>query len=92
MYVYTKKSMKNYIIGIFIIIIGLVSCDDSRNEYLAGSSWATADSRVKLIDTLTLKMSTIMMDSVATSGKSEILVGRTVIFPFLVTLKSRAFC
>ena len=77
MYVYTKKSMKNYIIGIFIIIIGLVSCDDSRNEYLAGSSWATADSRVKLIDTLTLKMSTIMMDSVATSGKSEILVGRT---------------
>jgi hypothetical protein len=43
---FTQKSMKNYIIGIFIIIIGLVSCDDSRNEYLAGSSWATADSRL----------------------------------------------
>ena len=72
-----KKSMKNYIIGIFIIIIGLLSCDNSRNEYLAGSSWATADSRVKLIDSLTLKMSTILMDSVATSGQNKILLGRT---------------
>lgn len=71
-----KKSMKNYILGV-LLIIGLISCDDSRNEYLAGSSWANPEARVKLIDTLSLKMSTIMMDSVVTSGQSKILLGRT---------------
>lgn len=68
--------MKNYILGI-LLLIGLVSCDDSRNEYLAGSSWANPEARVKLIDTLTLKMSTIIMDSVVTSGQNKILIGRT---------------
>jgi hypothetical protein len=73
---FVKKIMKNFFLGL-LILLGLVSCDDSRNEYLAGTSWASADSRIKLIDTLTLKMSTIIMDSVATSGQSKILIGRT---------------
>ena len=69
--------MKKYIFWIFIILGLLLSCDDSRNEYLAGEDWTQADARLKVIDTLTLKMSTIMMDSVVTSGQSKILLGRT---------------
>lgn len=53
----------------------LFSCERESNTYEVGNSLVSAQSKVVMIDTLTLKMSTIMKDSVTTSGKSAMLVG-----------------
>jgi hypothetical protein len=53
----------------------LFSCEDESNTYEVGSSWTSAQSKMVMIDTLTMKMSTIMMDSVITSGKSVMMMG-----------------
>lgn len=56
-------------------ILLLCSCERESNTYEVGNSLVSAQSKVVMIDTLTLKMSTIMKDSVVTSGKSAIMVG-----------------
>lgn len=56
-------------------ILLLCSCERESNTYEVGNSLMSAQSKVAMIDTLTLKMSTIMKDSVVTSGKSAIMVG-----------------
>lgn len=56
-------------------ILLLFSCERESNTYEVGNSLMSAQSKVALIDTLTLRMSTIMKDSVVTSGKSAIMVG-----------------
>ncbi|WP_292010128.1 DUF4270 family protein [Chryseobacterium sp.] len=53
----------------------LFSCEDESNTYEVGSSWMDAQSKMVMVDTLTVKMSTIMMDSVTTSGKSVMMIG-----------------
>ncbi|RRQ45229.1 DUF4270 family protein [Chryseobacterium sp. SC28] len=53
----------------------LFSCERESNTYEVGNTWVSAQSEVVLIDTLTMRMSTIMKDSVITSGESSILVG-----------------
>lgn len=53
----------------------LFSCEDESNTYEVGSSWTSAQSKMVMIDTLTMKMSTIMMDSVTTSGKNVMMIG-----------------
>ncbi|WP_379968384.1 DUF4270 family protein [Epilithonimonas sp. UC225_85] len=56
-------------------ILLLFSCERESNTYEVGNSLMSAQSKVAMIDTLTLKMSTIMKDSVTTSGKSAIMIG-----------------
>ncbi|KIC63493.1 DUF4270 family protein [Chryseobacterium taiwanense] len=58
-----------------ISMLCLFSCEDESNTYEVGSSWTSAQSKMVMIDTLTMKMSTIMMDSVVTSGKSVMMIG-----------------
>ncbi|MDF2552850.1 MAG: hypothetical protein K0R77_2125 [Chryseobacterium sp.] len=58
-----------------ISLLFLFSCEDETNTYEVGSSWIDAQSKIVMIDTLTVKMSTIMMDSVVTSGKSVMMTG-----------------
>lgn|GEM_PF-638062 len=72
-YVYRKKMYKYLLLCISVLL--LFSCERESNTYEVGSSWMSSQSKVVMIDTLTLKMSTVMMDSVVTSGKSAMLVG-----------------
>ena len=58
-----------------ILMLFLFSCEDESNTYEVGSSWTSAQSKMVMIDTLTMKMSTIIMDSVTTSGKNVMLIG-----------------
>ncbi len=58
-----------------VMLFLLWSCDRESNTYEEGASWAQAESKVMMINTLSLKMYTVMKDSVQTSGKSKILVG-----------------
>ena len=58
-----------------VSILLLYSCERESNTYEVGNSLVSSQSKVVMIDTLTLKMSTIMKDSVITSGKSAMLIG-----------------
>ncbi|WP_333850361.1 DUF4270 family protein [Epilithonimonas sp.] len=58
-----------------VSILFICSCERESNTYEVGNSLVSAQTKVALIDTLTIKMSTIMKDSVVTSGKSAMLVG-----------------
>ncbi|MFC0342739.1 DUF4270 family protein [Epilithonimonas hispanica] len=66
--------MYKYVLSCVAFLL-LFSCERESNTYEVGNSLVSAQSKVVMIDTLTLKMSTIMKDSVITSGKSAILVG-----------------
>lgn len=71
---FTKKIMYKYLL-MCVSILFLCSCERESNTYEVGNSWMSGQSKVVMIDTLTIKMSTIMKDSVVTSGKSQMLVG-----------------
>lgn len=66
--------MGKYLLLCFSLLF-LFSCEDEDNTYEVGSSWMDAQSKIVMIDTLTVKMSTIMMDSTVTSGKSVMMIG-----------------
>ncbi|WP_375181621.1 DUF4270 family protein [Chryseobacterium sp.] len=66
--------MYKYFLLCFSLFL-LFSCEDESNTYEVGSSWMDAESKIVMIDTLTMKMSTVMKDSVVTSGKSVMMIG-----------------
>jgi len=66
--------MYKYVLVCAAILL-LFSCERESNTYEVGNSLMSAQSKVAMIDTLTLRMSTIMKDSVITSGKSAIMIG-----------------
>lgn len=71
---FAGKNMYKYLL-FFVFPFLFCSCDSDDNLYSTGSSWVSADSRIIKIDTLSLDISTVMMDSVVTSGSSKILIG-----------------
>ncbi|WP_298265138.1 DUF4270 family protein [uncultured Lutibacter sp.] len=67
--------MRNTIILLFIGFCILISCNDDSKEYLVGEDFINLDSKLVLIDTLTLLTATIQSDSIITSGTNRILIG-----------------
>ncbi|MDO9276850.1 MAG: DUF4270 family protein [Lutibacter sp.] len=67
--------MRNCFMLLFLSFTVLISCNDDSKSYLVGEDFIELDSRVVQIDTLTLKTSTIQLDSVVTSGSSRLLIG-----------------
>lgn len=66
--------MYKYLLLVLMMTLWL-SCERQDNVYTAGKSWVNPQSRLVMIDTLTMKTSTVIMDSVVSSGKSKILIG-----------------
>jgi hypothetical protein len=64
---------------LFLIFAGLliISCDSDTDagEFVVGSDYLALKNKVILIDTLTLDVSTVKLDSLVTSSESRILVG-----------------
>lgn len=64
---------------LFLIFSGLliISCDSDvdAGEFVVGSDYLAIKNKVILIDTLTVDVSTVKLDSLVTSGGSRILVG-----------------
>ncbi|MFA5300005.1 MAG: DUF4270 family protein, partial [Lutibacter sp.] len=67
--------MRNCFILVLLSFTILISCNDDTKTYLVGEDFIELDSRVLQIDTLTLKTSTIQLDSVITSGSDRLLIG-----------------
>ena len=68
--------MRKFIL-ILLFALTLFSCgtDTDTGEFTVGSDYLALSNKVILIDTVTVEMSTINFDSLATSNKSRILVG-----------------
>ncbi|WP_347050487.1 DUF4270 family protein [Flavobacterium olei] len=64
-------------IWILFFVLTIFSCgtDTDTGEFTVGSDYLALSNKVILIDTLTVDMSTINFDSLATSNRSRILVG-----------------
>ncbi|WP_420400766.1 DUF4270 family protein [Flagellimonas sp.] len=71
--------MKNALWILFPFLAGLLSCNDenlNESDFLAGEAFTDSNVRVVLIDTLTIDMSTLKMDSIVTSQATRMLVGQ----------------
>lgn len=71
--------MKKKIWFLFPFLGVLISCSDSlsnESDFLVGDLFTDSNIRVLLIDSLTVKTSTIKFDSIITSAASRILVGK----------------
>ena len=53
----------------------LLSCKESPNEFTLGKKYIESQSSLSLIDTFSVDISTVIMDSLATSSTGRILVG-----------------
>ncbi|KFF06795.1 DUF4270 family protein [Flavobacterium reichenbachii] len=67
----------NKFLLILLFAITLFSCgtDTDAGEFVVGSDYLAANNKVVLIDTVTVDMSTINFDSLATSSQGRILIG-----------------
>ncbi len=61
----------------FFFALSLISCgtDTDAGEFVVGSDYLALNNKVILVDTLTVEMSTINLDSLITSGQNRILIG-----------------
>ncbi|MGY5850632.1 DUF4270 family protein [Salegentibacter sp. F14] len=62
-------------IYVFLILTS-VSCSDEIQETTIGDQWINSDTRVLLFDTLTVKSSTLKLDSIIVSGSERVLIGQ----------------
>ena len=67
--------MKHYLLIILIGLGVLLSCNEENTSYEVGQDFIDTNTLVFEVDTLTLETSTIISDSLITSGTSRILVG-----------------
>jgi len=68
--------MHKFILMLFLGL-SIVSCgtDSDAGEFVVGSDYLAVSNKVVLIDTVTVDMSTINFDSLATSSQTRILIG-----------------
>ncbi len=68
---------KKFIGSVIVVIVLLQSCgDENLNQLRMGEEYINDESGIVLIDTLSLELSTVIMDSVLTSSTSTALVGK----------------
>lgn len=60
---------------LFISLFSACQTDNAEGKFVVGSDYLSINNKVLLIDTLTVNVSTINMDSLITSNKSRILIG-----------------
>lgn len=58
-----------------LLAISLTHCDDNSNTYEIGKEFADETTKVGYLDTMKVNVSTVLIDSFATSGYNKIVVG-----------------
>jgi hypothetical protein len=64
--------------------------DNAEGEFVVGSDYLSINNKVIMIDTLTVNVSTINIDSLVTSNQSRILIGNYT-DPILGIVKSESY-
>lgn len=67
---------KNYILLFFIISSVLFSCSSDVGNFQIGEDLVDTKSSILITDTFSLKLSTVVLDSIPTSGTSQLLCGK----------------
>lgn len=79
---------------LLVLFLGalITSCDSDvdTGEFVVGSDYLSVSNKVVLVDTLTVDVSTINLDSLITSSQSRILVGNYV-DPYFGKVKSESY-
>jgi len=70
-----SNTIKKYTIVILSSIITLTSCT-TKSDFSIGNGFIESDASMILTDTFSVKLSTLILDSIQTSGKSIALVGK----------------
>jgi hypothetical protein len=75
-YLLKKLSMHKFLILLFLGFL-MISCDSDKDqgEFVVGANYLALKNKVIAIDTVTVNVSTIKLDSLVTSNGSRILVG-----------------
>ena len=68
---------RNFFTFILAVLTGLLltSCNQSDSEFTIGEDFIESATSIKIIDTFTVEMSTVIQDSVPTSGTGTMLIG-----------------
>ncbi len=61
--------------GLFFIAALLLSCNKSDNLFTIGNDFVESETNIEVIDTFTVELSTVLMDSVVTSATDAMLIG-----------------
>lgn len=81
-----------YFVFPFLLLTLFTSCqtDNLEGDFVVGTDYLSVNNKVLLIDTLTVDVSTINFDSLATSSQSRILIGNYT-DPILGKVKSESY-
>ncbi len=60
---------------VWIVTMCFTACQEHSSDFIMGEEFTDSKTSVQLIDTLSVKLSTVILDSVETSGTGSILVG-----------------
>ncbi|MVN77632.1 DUF4270 family protein [Hymenobacter sp. HMF4947] len=74
-----------------VLALVATACTTSTSDIGVGLPSAQTNTGAYLVDTLTVRTSTVLRDSVVTSGSGYLLVGRTT-DPLLGTITAKSFC
>ncbi|MDR9457622.1 MAG: DUF4270 family protein [Salegentibacter sp.] len=61
---------------LILLIFTAVACSDEIQESTIGDKWINSDTRIILFDTLSVKSSTLKLDSLIVSGSERVLIGQ----------------
>jgi len=67
--------MRNSFKLLYLSFITIISCADDTTSYTVGEDFIEIESRVIISDTLSVKASTIQLDSIETSNSNVLLIG-----------------
>ena len=66
---------KIYILVIFILGLLFNACDENPQQFTLGEEFIESQTQLNVIDTFSVKLSTVIYDTIITSGTENILVG-----------------
>ena len=66
---------KIYILIIFILGLLFNACDENPQQFKLGEEFIESQTQLNVIDTFSVKLSTVIYDTIVTSGTENILVG-----------------
>lgn len=90
--IFVKKTFMYKIVLVLLLAIFVTSCDSDvdAGEFVVGSDYLSVNNKIVLIDTLTVDVSTINLDSLITSNQGRILVGNYE-DPYFGKVKSESY-
>ncbi|MBN1414576.1 MAG: DUF4270 family protein [Bacteroidales bacterium] len=70
-------SVRNPVACMFIILMAMLfsSCNEDDNTFTIGNDFTESTTHIIVLDTFTVEMSTVVLDSVPTSGTEAMLIG-----------------